>query len=187
MDKEKTCLNCGTPLLGKYCSQCSQKHIDPNLTVRRLLHEFFAELFTFDNRFFRTLKPLIFSPGKVTIDYNNGKRARYMPLMKLYLFVSFTLFLVMALGNVRVIRLQVGENESIDRQESLRTPQQQETRKKNTEVNLKKTPTVIEKFIAWVLKKKEERGKDSDVLEQDVINRSPHLMFFMMPVFALLL
>ena len=187
MDKEETCLNCGTPLKGKYCSQCSQKHIDPNLTVRQLLHEFFAELFTFDNRFFRTLKPLIFSPGKVTIDYNSGKRARYMPLLKLYLFVSFTLFLVMALSNIRVVRLQLGDNKSIDRQESSLTPQQQEARKKETEENIKKIPPVIKKSIAWLLKKKEERGKDSDVLEQDVINRLPHLMFFMMPVFALFL
>jgi hypothetical protein len=187
MDKEETCLNCGAPLQGQYCSQCSQKHINPNLTVYQLLHEFFAELFTFDNRFFRTLKPLIFSPGKVTIDYNSGKRARYMPLLKLYLFVSFTLFLVLALSNIRVVRFRLGDNHSINQQESSQTPQEQEARKKDTEENIKKISPVIKESIAWLLKKKEERGKDSNVLEQDVINRLPHLMFFMMPVFALFL
>lgn len=191
MDKEEICLNCSTPLQGKYCSVCGQKHINPNLTLGQLLAEFFAELFTFDNRFFRTLKPLIFSPGKVTIDYNRGKRTYYMPLLKLYLFVSFTLFLVIAVGDVPVVQINLGDSDAkMQQQSSLTTTQQQEIPKKaikKTTKTTKKIPRFIKDFAQWLLKKKAERGKHSNVLEQTLVNRIPHLMFFLMPFFALLL
>ena len=187
MDKEETCLNCGTALQGLYCSRCGQKHINPNLTLRQLLGEFFEEFLTFDNRFFRTLKPLIFSPGKVTIDYNSGKRARYMPLLKLYLFVSFTLFLVMALTDSQIVRINLGDDHSMQAQEHA-PPQQQEPQNNSLNKEKKKSiPPALKNFIDWLLRKKEERGKKSDILEKNVINRLPHMAFFLMPFFALLL
>lgn len=72
------CLNCGQPLheTDNFCSECGQKNID-RISITELVSNFFSGFFAFDNQFFRTLKPLLFKPGKVAKDYVSGIRKRY--------------------------------------------------------------------------------------------------------------
>ena len=49
-----------------------------------------------DSRIWRTLLPLIFRPGFLTAEYMAGRRARYVPPLRLYLILSFALFLLLS-------------------------------------------------------------------------------------------
>jgi len=59
-----------------------------------LLREFLEDFLELDSRFTRTLKPLLFLPGKLTRDYLDGKRFRYTPPIRLYIFSSMAFFIL---------------------------------------------------------------------------------------------
>jgi len=91
------CLNCGTELKGPFCYYCGQP--DKNLMrfFPALLRELLEDTFDFDSRFLRTIKPLLFKPGKLTRDYLDGRRFRYVPPLRLYIFSSIAFFFLAAL------------------------------------------------------------------------------------------
>ena len=91
------CLNCGTELKGPFCYYCGQP--DKNLMrfFPALLREMLEDFMDFDSRFMRTLKPLLFKPGKLTRDYLDGRRFRYVPPLRLYIFSSLAVFFLIAL------------------------------------------------------------------------------------------
>ena len=90
------CLNCGTGLQGPCCHYCGQP--DKNLVrfFPALIREMLEDFMDFDSRFMRTIKPLVFKPGKLTRDYLDGRRFRYVPPMRLYIFSSLALFFLFA-------------------------------------------------------------------------------------------
>lgn len=47
---------------------------------------FSFELFKFDTTFFRTITPFLFKPGFLTIEFNEGRRKKYVKPIRLYLF-----------------------------------------------------------------------------------------------------
>ena len=47
-----------------------------------------------DSRLWRTLIPLAVRPGQLTLDYLEGRRARFMPPFRMYLVLSIVFFLV---------------------------------------------------------------------------------------------
>jgi hypothetical protein len=87
------CLNCGGALAGPYCSQCGQKVPTQDLKLRDFLHETTHELTDWDGKVPRTLKALLLRPGLLTADYLAGKRARWLPPLRLYLWCSLIFFL----------------------------------------------------------------------------------------------
>ena len=61
-----------------------------------LIREMLEDFMDFDSRFMRTIKPLVFKPGRLTRDYLDGRRFRYVPPMRLYIFSSLALFFLFA-------------------------------------------------------------------------------------------
>ncbi len=57
----------------------------------------FNGFFSFDAKFWRTIIPLLTSPGKVSIDYVAGRRSRYSNPFRFYLTVSVFFFLIVGL------------------------------------------------------------------------------------------
>ena len=98
MSESKLCKNCKSVLSGLYCSECGQKDTDL-LSVKANLKEFTDNIFSFDSRFFITLKYLITKPGFLTIEYWSGKRTKYLPPLRLYLFISILYFFIISLIN----------------------------------------------------------------------------------------
>jgi len=88
------CLNCGTTLGGQYCGNCGQRAVNRLISVWELLRDAFGDLLELDSRLWRTLLPLIARPGKLTRDYLEGRRARYMPPFRMYLVLSIVFFLI---------------------------------------------------------------------------------------------
>ena len=88
-----SCVNCHTPLFGRFCTNCGQSaHI--HRTVGHLLEEFTHGLLHVDTKAWRTLPKLVFQPGKLTREYVHGKRARYIAPLAMFLFTIFLMFFV---------------------------------------------------------------------------------------------
>jgi hypothetical protein len=99
------CLNCGTELKGPFCYYCGQPDRNFMRFFPALLRDLMEDLFDLDSRFMRTLKPLLFKPGRLTRDYMNGRRFRYTPPMRLYIFSSIAFFLLAALLSSNAVEL----------------------------------------------------------------------------------
>ena len=91
------CLNCGTALEGPFCYYCGQPDKNFMRYFPVLLREFMEDFLELDSRFTRTMKPLLFLPGKLTRDYLDGKRFRYTPPLRLYIFSSMVFFILAAM------------------------------------------------------------------------------------------
>ena len=100
MQKDKSCLNCKTALPegAKFCSNCGQENRDLQIRFWELLGEFLSSTFNFDARLGRTVIDLIKRPGEMTKQFHEGKRARYVRPLQLYLFVSFVYFLLLSIN-----------------------------------------------------------------------------------------
>ncbi len=93
---EQSCLNCGTPLIGPFCSTCGQKaHV--HRSVRAFFQDFLQNLFNFEGKIWRTLPMLAWHPGEMTRRYIAGERARFISPIALYLFTVFAMFAVLNL------------------------------------------------------------------------------------------
>jgi hypothetical protein len=87
------CYNCDAPIAGPFCSSCGQRTASRSLSLGHLLQEAVGDVYHLDSRLWRTLRLLLFQPGQLTLDYVAGRRERYVPPFRLYLVVSFLLFL----------------------------------------------------------------------------------------------
>ena len=106
------CLNCGTALKGPFCYFCGQPDRNFMRFFPVLLRDLMEDLLDLDSRFMRTMKPLLFKPGRLTRDYMEGRRFRYAPPMRLYIFSSIVFFLLAALlsSDAVFINSSVDEN-----------------------------------------------------------------------------
>ncbi len=102
---DNTCLNCNTdlPKGAKFCPKCGQENRDLRIRFIELVGEFLSNTFNFDARLGRTVIDLIKRPGEMTKQFHEGKRARYVRPLQLYLFVSFVYFLLLSIVPTTII------------------------------------------------------------------------------------
>lgn len=88
------CLNCGTKLLDTFCHHCGQKDIPRRRTLGELIENFIGSFYSFESKFFRTVKFLLLKPGFLPVEYTAGKRESYYHPARAYVFISFVFFLL---------------------------------------------------------------------------------------------
>ena len=108
---EKICLNCNAELHGRYCHVCGQENIEPKETVWSLVSHFFYDITHYDGKFFSTTKYLVTRPGFLPKEYIEGRRARYLHPIRLYVFSSALFFLVF----YSLFHFRFNERERIDK------------------------------------------------------------------------
>ncbi|MBX2968154.1 MAG: DUF3667 domain-containing protein [Cyclobacteriaceae bacterium] len=90
----RECLNCGTSFQGKFCNRCGEKVVDKR---ERSIRHFVGEVlnaFTFlDGKFPRSVKSILFHPGKLASDNVRGVRVPYMKPVSLFFVANFLYFL----------------------------------------------------------------------------------------------
>lgn len=86
------CENCGAPLFGKYCYACGQPTIGMVRHFSSVMSDIADSVLNIDERVFRTLAPLYLQPGKLTLDYFAGRRARYVTPFRLVFFLAIVAF-----------------------------------------------------------------------------------------------
>jgi hypothetical protein len=91
----ENCLNCGTNLLDIYCQHCGQKDIPKRQTLRELVENFIGSFYSFESKFFRTVKFILLRPGFLPLEYTAGRRESYYHPARAYVFISFVFFLLL--------------------------------------------------------------------------------------------
>jgi len=91
------CRNCGTPAPLKFCPECGQETTLHPPTLGEFLHEFVGHYVALEGQLWRTLWLLLRRPGRLTREYLDGRRRRYVLPLRLYLTASFLFFLVLKL------------------------------------------------------------------------------------------
>ena len=94
--EDKTCQNCGAQVDEHFCPHCGQENIETRQPFHYLFTHFFEDLTHYDGQLWKTVKYLLFFPGKLTNQYLAGKRQQFVPPVKLYIFISFITFLMIA-------------------------------------------------------------------------------------------
>jgi hypothetical protein len=67
------------------------------MSLRRFLTDWLGDVLSFDSRLSRSLAPLVAKPGFLTQEYLAGRRARYVPPLRLFVFFSLVMFLAIGL------------------------------------------------------------------------------------------
>jgi hypothetical protein len=91
---DKTCLNCGAEITGRYCAACGQENTEPKQTVWHLIQHFLSDVTHFDGKFFLTVKDLFIKPGFLSKEYMIGRRVTYLDPIRMYIFTSAIFFLI---------------------------------------------------------------------------------------------
>lgn len=207
------CLNCGTPLTGKFCSQCGQKDLPRRQAVGDLSLNFISSFFSFESKFFKTFGSLLFKPGILIRDYNEGKRERYYHPARMYVFLSFIFFLIFAfIPDEDKVDINLGDSDrEMTREEkrafldSLQTTEAWTISEGSADPNtlaeydsIESTKPVDErdgKIIRYFKTKfitlKQQRGWDEKTIwksfGESLQANIPKMIFFLLPIFALIL
>jgi len=89
------CVSCGTALAGPYCHACGERRRAPEeLSARHFLRDFGDDVFDLDSRAVRSLRILLLRPGKLTLEYVEGRRKAYVSPLRLYLIVFAVMLFV---------------------------------------------------------------------------------------------
>ncbi len=97
----QTCPNCDTPfppVKVNFCAQCGQPAHAEVPSVAEFTQELIGHYVALEGKLATTLKLLLLAPGRLTRDYLNGKRQRYIAPLRLYLSVSLVFFLAFKLA-----------------------------------------------------------------------------------------
>src|SRR5437868_5133153 len=193
------CLNCGAPLSGPFCASCGQRDRPPYPSVRELAVDAVSEFSGWDGRLATTLRALIRHPGILTHEFLEGRRARYISPLRLYLTASLVYFLIAAAapnstlrsGNVTFGGISFGvrpprprarssapdrvakaASQAIESQQAL-TAEERETALRD----IARAPKVIQPLL--------RRGvEDPGGLRRGLIETMPKMLFALLPVFA---
>jgi len=188
------CLNCNTELVGPFCAQCGQRDIPPYPSVRELVTDAFWELSGWDGRFAATVRAMIRAPGQLTLDFLEGRRARFISPLRLYLLASLLYFLVAAAvpdvqpkngTSVSAAGIQIGtgadkstaagrvaDAEAKARDKEL-TPAEREAALKDIE----RAPKIIRPVLRRAM-------TDGEGFRRSLLETMPRVLFALVPVFA---
>jgi len=93
------CPNCDAAVNveDKFCSHCGQSTHDLNIPLKHFLKDALEDLFHFEGKSIHTMKALLGAPGKLTLEFIHGKRARYVAPLRFYIFISVVFFFTLSL------------------------------------------------------------------------------------------
>lgn len=92
------CPNCDQELLDEhaFCPRCGQAVIVED-TMGAFLSHFLSDYFAFDSKIGRSMRPLVLKPGFLTNEFAVGRRVRYIPPLRMFIFLSLFFFVVLGL------------------------------------------------------------------------------------------
>ena len=115
------CPNCGAGLDGAFCAGCGQKIAPLNPSFHEFLHELFHEVAHVDGKVLRSAWLLLTRPGRLSREQFEGRRARYVSPIRLYLIFSVLYFGVATFAplsgpTMRCTRCPPERQEAVERQ-----------------------------------------------------------------------
>lgn len=188
-----TCANCGRAFRGRFCPDCGQEVQDLGRPLREIVREFFGDFLAFDARIWATLVPLVTHPGSLTRDYLDGRRARYVPPLRLYVFAGFVYFTVMALtgGGPFAPVITSGNDGTVISMQGVELksgPSPQEEKPGQAAETVESEETGNEPGISSRFRERAATvARDQHAFRRSLIGSLSYAHFLLMPIFALLL
>jgi len=105
--KVNPCSNCSAPMIGAFCAACGQPIDTHRRSVYVLLRDFIKDIASFDSRILRTARALMFEPGELSLAFREGRTQRYVPAVRLYLFMSLIFFLTLSFAGIAIMQLEL--------------------------------------------------------------------------------
>jgi len=172
------CLNCNGRLSGPFCSSCGQRAVPPDPTVAELTGDAWQELSGYDGRILATVRGLL-RPGHLTLEYIAGRRAHYLPPLRVYLAVSVLYFVlaasapqlsqrggpVVSLNGVRIVSGAPSAEALTDAERAQILAQVDDS------------PALLRPMLRSVL-------EDPAAFRSRIFTNMPRVLFAMLPVFA---
>ncbi|WP_263785611.1 DUF3667 domain-containing protein [Salinibacter grassmerensis] len=211
---EDQCENCGALLHGPYCSKCGQRAAERVVPIWHMLNEALEAVIELDMRVLWTLPKFLFLPGRLTKEYINGRRKRYIRPFRLYLFTTFVLFTVLALTAGGGFQVPFNPQMSPAQADTLQAgtvaagmdttavasapwfmgnPEQRERWARSFRQNPGTVDVLFGDSETQARLEPLLRAKIADAIRNprdligSMIDRGPYVMFLMLPVFAFLL
>jgi hypothetical protein len=115
------CLNCSAELKAtdQFCSQCGQRTKGAQVPLKDFIGDFFQDYFTIDSKFFKSILLLMVRPGRLTKQFNEGRRKSYIAPLRMYLFTSFVYFFLLSLSVNQDSESLGFSNKKVDDQKAL--------------------------------------------------------------------
>jgi Protein of unknown function (DUF3667) len=101
------CANCHAPLFGPFCAACGQACDTHRRSLYRLARGFIADLLSLDSRLLRTSWALLARPGELSLAFHEGRTQRYVPPVRLYLFVSLLFFVMLSFTHLALVQFNL--------------------------------------------------------------------------------
>ncbi|MCF7920839.1 MAG: DUF3667 domain-containing protein [Candidatus Cloacimonetes bacterium] len=172
------CPNCGEIVDNRFCPACGQENREFKANFKDMMREYISHVFNLDSRFYITLKYLITKPGFLTGEYFKGKRESYISPIRLYLIISMVYFLTFTVHNfynnikkgVYLVETEMlsAAGDSLSTNDTLKTVSEE--------------PAVSTMMIA-----NQEFQLDQAKISAAFLNNVPRIMFFLLPLAALIL
>lgn len=98
--KSEKCLNCEESLSGEnFCPNCGQLNNERKPNVFELFFEMMSNLFAFDSKFYRSVGPLLFKPGSLSVAFIDGKRQQFMLPIRMFIVITILFLTVNSFSN----------------------------------------------------------------------------------------
>lgn len=169
------CRNCGSVAEGRFCPQCGQETAQHPPSTAEFLHEFVGHYVALEGALWKTLRALL-SPGRLTLEYFEGRRRRYVAPLRLYLTASLVFFLAVKIvgpSPPTQVRLGLPYNAANDAQPAVPC----------------KLPVAACETVNRNIQARYgtlNRGQWRGVLGTRALQVFPYAMFLLVPLFALL-
>ena len=206
------CPNCGNERCLGFCAHCGQNDRDYIRSLPALVSDIVRETFELDSRTLRTLKLLVIRPGELSAEFSRNRRARYSSPIRLYLFASLLFFFVLSVstkpespeGEDAAIRFKTEQAETVDLT-ALKATVSPQRREKVDEILSRARYPGAKSFVYGLAQWANYRADELTEVERFYLSQGvdwlhtpelaanrladnlPISMFFMLPVFALLL
>lgn len=208
----EACRNCAAVFCGNYCPDCGQEALTGAPTTMGFIYEFLTRNILERGKLPKTLWQLIRYPGSLTVDFLEGRRQRSIRPVRLYFGLSVLYFLLLSLtsnfGNEFAKNFSVGDtarSANTISKSVAKKPVQETTAPPLPVINPKlETPSndldldrtldqIFPADVAMELKKRINRyanlpeREGVEAITNAMMNQIPKVMFFLLPVFALIL
>lgn len=211
------CCNCATIYSGNYCPECGQESFIGAPTTIDFIYEFLTRNIFERGKMPRTIWHLLRYPGGLTVDFLEGRRARFIRPVRLYFGLSVLYFLLLSLsinlsGKISAEMFEASSNASNEASakapgnklkapslpaELANDPEKPLPDISNTpdkpEINVQVLGNYFGRGPADALQKrinqfiKLPQEEQLHQALQALFNQAPKAMFFLVPVFAFLL
>lgn len=114
--KSSHCGNCNYAFTQNenYCPDCGQDNHLPNQPIKHLIMEFLESILHFDTKAWNSIKDLILYPARMTKEYLQNKRIRFVPPVRLYIFISVIYFLCLKIFDIGQVKINMKPDSSYD-------------------------------------------------------------------------